>query len=325
MADLSVPGISNLNLRIMLTSMLIFGVVAAIMGTVLYASGINGTNGVFIWLLFSLVMLGIQWYLGPVIIKWVTGAKELTAAEAPELHQIVEKFARTASIPKPKIYIVNNPTPNAFAFGRTQHDSGIAVHSGLLQVLGKEEVEGVIAHEIGHIKHRDVIVMTIASVVPIVLYYAVIIFGGSGRNDRDRGGNFIVVWIGAMIAQFLGQLLVLWVSRSREYYADEFSAYATKKPVSLMGALAKISYVSAKAPADSNSMVKAFYFSSASAGEAAFAGEIAGIIAKGNEREIADAIENEKKKGGFELIMTHPLTYKRLDALLKIKKGEDGN
>ncbi|MBS3068075.1 M48 family metalloprotease [Candidatus Micrarchaeota archaeon] len=314
---LSFPSTGNLNLRIMLTSILIFGTIAAIMGMVLYSSGISGTNAVFMWLLFSILMLGIQWYLGPSIIKWATGAKELSIEHAPEIHQMIEHFARIANIPKPKLYVVNNPTPNAFAFGRTQSDAGIAIHVGLLKILNKEEVEGVLAHEMGHIKHRDVVVMTVASVIPVILYYAVILFGG--RDDR-RGGNFFLVWIGAFIAQFLGQLLVMWVSRSREYYADVFAAHATRKPLHLMTALAKISYVSAHSKGNAEGMVKAFYFSNASASEASFASEIVNLISAGNEKDIASAIANEKKKGGFELIMTHPLTYKRLDALLKIKK-----
>lgn len=318
---LSIPNISNLNLRIALTSIIIFGAAAAIMGMFLYSSGISGANAVFIWLLFSLLMLGIQWYLGPVIIKSATGAKELSQENAPELHEIIARLSSIAQIPGPKLYIVNNPTPNAFAFGRTQGSSGIAVHSGLLTILNKGEIEGVLAHEIGHIKHRDVIVMTVASVIPVVLYYAVLLFGG--RDDR-RGGNPFVVWLGAFFAQFMGQLLVLWVSRSREYYADAFAAYATRKPENLMSGLARISYAAAHSKAGGHGMVSSFYFSNPSAGERSFTSEIVDAIGSGNEKEIASAIENEKKRGGFELLMTHPLTYKRLDALLKIKKEMAG-
>ncbi len=314
---LSFPSTGNLNLRIMLTSLLIFGVIAAIVGAILYSSGISGTGAIFVWILFSLLMIGVQWYFGPVIIRWASGAKELSVEHAPEIHQLIEHLAHIAGIPKPKLYIVNNPTPNAFAFGRTQGSAGIAIHTGLLKILNKEEVEGVLAHEMGHIKHRDVVVMTLASVIPVILYYAVILFGG--RNDR-KGGNFILVWIGAFIAQFLGQLLVLAVSRSREHYADVFGAYATKKPEHLMSALAKISYASSHAKGNAQSMVSAFYFANSSASEAHFTNEIVQIIGSGNEKDIANAIDNEKKKGKFELLMTHPLTYKRLDALLKIKK-----
>lgn len=320
--DFNIPGLSDLNLRMILTSVIIFGVIAAIFGSILYASGISGTQGVFIWILFSLAMIGIQWYLGPVIIKFATGAKEVKKEEQSELHGIIERLAKLAEIPKPKIYIVNNPTPNAFAFGRTQSDSNIAVHSGILQILNKEELEGVLAHEIGHIKHRDVIIMTLASVVPVILYYAALIFLG-GRNDRNRSiGSFIGVWIGAMVAQFIGQLLVLWISRSREYCADAFAAYATRKPTSLMSALAKVSYEDAriKATNNTNSAVSTFYFSNPSAGEAKFSNEVVNLIAKGNEKQLNNAIEEEKKHGGFELIRTHPLTYKRLDALNRIKK-----
>ena len=315
------PSTSGLNLRILLTNFLVFGFIAAIVGTFLYSSGISGSSAILVWMFVSFLMIGIQWYLGPILIKWATKAKELPREQAPEIHDMIENLANIANIPKPKIYLVNNASPNAFAFGRTQKDSGVAIHTGLLQLLNKEEVEGVLAHEIGHIKNRDVLTMTLASVLPVILYYAVLLFGG--RNDQ-KGGNFILVWIGAFVAQFIGQIMVMWLSRSREYHADAFAAHATKKPQHLMSALAKITYSNSKMKGNSESMVKAFYFSNASASEASFASEIVNIIGTGNEKDIASAIANEKKKGGFELIMTHPLTYKRLDALLKIKKEIGG-
>lgn len=306
----------GMRLRIMITSLLVFGVIAAAIGFVLYATGIAGSGSIFFWLLVSLAMIGAQWWLGPAIVKWATGAKEMKREQAPEIFDMVQKLTGKARLPMPKLFLVNNPTPNAFAFGRTQKDSNIAVHTGLLQALSRDEVEGVLAHEIGHINNRDVAIMTVASVLPVLLYYAVLIFAPRNRDDGFGIGNII----GAFAAQFVGQLMVMWLSRQREYFADEFSARLTGNPASLMSALAKISYTGvAQKGAGENSMVKALYFAEPAGGKAGFA-EIAGAIRSGNDSALAAAIESEKKKGAFEFVMTHPLTAKRLERLLKVKK-----
>ncbi|MBI5225189.1 M48 family metalloprotease [Candidatus Micrarchaeota archaeon] len=315
----SVNGISNLNLRITLTSILVFGAISGIIGVVLWYSGIRGGGVIYVWMLVSFLMIAIQWYFGPSLIKWATKAKELKPNEAVKLHAMVNKYSQLAGIPSPKLYIVNDPSPNAFAFGRTQGSSNVAVHSGLLDLLDDDELEGVIAHEIGHIKHRDVLAMTLAAALPIILYYAVILFG-SGNRDRNMGSS-IMVFIGAMVAQFIGQLLVLWLSRSREYYADEFSAYATKKPQALMRGLAKISYrIMQSKPQPTNVMMKAFYIADPSGEGKREVHAIVLAIASGNEHSLIEAIEQEKKMGKREWLMTHPLTAKRLEALLKLKK-----
>jgi len=230
----------------------------------------------------------------------------------------VQRLSAKARLPMPKLYIVNNPSPNAFAFGRTQSDSGIAVHAGLLRALGKDEVQGVLAHELGHINNRDVTVMTLASVLPVMLFYAFLIFG---RDENGRGG--IATILGAFVAQFIGQLLVMWLSRQREYLADEFSARLTGSPVHLMSALAKISYGQAAGAAKGNSqsMVNALYIAEPSGAKMNVA-EIAGAINSGNESALAEAIEKEKKGGAMELIMTHPLTSKRLERLNRLRKGQ---
>jgi heat shock protein HtpX len=308
------PGM-GMQLRIMITSVLVFGVVAAIMGLAMNATGISGSGSIFFWLVVSLAMVGAQWYLGPVIIKWATGAKELKRENAPEIFEIAQKLTRKASLPMPKLYVVQNPSPNAFAFGRTQSDSGIAVHIGLLSMLNKEEVEGVLAHEIGHINNRDVAVMTVASVIPVALYYGVLIFG---RDDDGRGS--LIAIAGAFVAQFLGQLMVMWLSRQREYFADEFSARLTNNPTALMSALAKISYGAAAGKSGgAGSMVSALYFAEHSNSRMDVA-QIARAIHGGNEQAIAEAIEKEKKGGAIEILMTHPLTGKRLANLMKVKK-----
>ncbi|MFH2105820.1 MAG: zinc metalloprotease HtpX [Candidatus Micrarchaeota archaeon] len=313
--QIKTSGLFNLDMRIFLTTVLLFTFITVIIGAIIYFTGF-GSGSITVWIGLSLFMVFIQWYLGPIIIKWSTKAKDLPREQAPGIYEIVERLIVVAKIPMPKLYIVDSPNANAFAFGRTQKSAGIAIYSGLMNVLNKEEIEGVLAHEIAHIKHRDVIIMTLASVIPVMIYYGVLIFGG--RDNRS--GGFLVVWLGALASQFIGQLLVLWLSRSREYCADEFAAKATGKPDYLINALAKISYTSATKPSDSGGMIKAFYFANPSKNEANFSGEIVQLIKTGHPEKIAQAIENEKKHGGFEIISTHPLTYKRLGALLKVKK-----
>jgi len=313
-----VSGLFRLKLIQLFTLSLVFGAIAGLMSLLLWYSGASGTGGIVFAILLSFVMVFIQWLIGPWLIKMITGIREVSPAQAPELHAMVGKLAKDAGIPKPRLYLSNDPSPNAFAFGRTQKSAGIAVHQGLLNVLSKEEVEGVLAHEVAHIKHRDVLVMTIASALPIMIYYIVIVLF-SGR-DRDRGiGSMIAVFLGAQVASFLGQLLVMWLSRQREYYADAYSAYATGKPTGLMSGLAKISYAMPQ-NREKNSSMSSFYISDPAPAEKKGMYEIASAIAGGNERMLVQKIEEEKRRGAMEIFMTHPMTAKRLDALLKIKK-----
>jgi heat shock protein HtpX len=310
-------GLSKLNLTIWLTSALVFGVIAAILALVLWYSGAQ--VGILGWLFISLLFIGIQWWVSPWLIRRVSGAKELSEKQAPGLHAVIAKLAKDAGVPTPKLYFVDDPAPNAFAFGRTQSDAGIAVHDGLLKMLDKDEVEAVLAHEMAHIKHNDVFIMTIASALPVILYYLVLMF--SGRDSRNQGAaGFIAVFVGAIIARLFGTLLVMWLSRQREYHADAYAAYATRKPQSLMSALAKISYAGVSDKRERDASLKSFYFADPAGSETNSIKEIAAAIATKNDAKLVEAIEKEKKAGIFEAFMTHPLTAKRLEALLEMKK-----
>lgn len=309
------PGI-GMQIRILLTSVLVFGLIAAIVGFILISTGVAGSGSMFFWLAISLAMVGVQWWMGPIVIKFATGAKELKQGDAPELYDMVKKLTAKANLPMPKLYLVKDPSPNAFAFGRMQSDSCIAVHSGILADLEPHELEAVLAHEIGHINNRDVAVMTLASVLPVLLYYAVLIFAPRNRNE----GASIVDILGAFVAQFIGQLCVMWLSRQREYYADEFSARLTNNPAALMSALAKISYSGlVQKGQGSQSMVKALYFAEPSSAKLD-SYEISRAIRSGNEAALMEAIEKEKRAGAMEILMTHPLTAKRLVNLVRIRK-----
>ena len=181
-----------------------------------------------------------------------TGAKEASESEYIELHRIVENLAITAGLPKPRVYIINDDAPNAFATGRDPQHSAVAVTTGLLSALDRAELEGVIAHELAHIGNRDILVMTVAVVLVGILslladfFLRISIWGG---GDRDSKGNPILL-IGAVVAIVLAplaaQLMQMAVSRKREFLADATGALLTRYPEGLAGALQKIS--SYKAP-----------------------------------------------------------------------------
>jgi heat shock protein HtpX len=282
-------------LTFLVLGILLWGIFWAVMWF-LNVTGIMLIAGTFA---FVGVMILVQWAIGPVLLKALVKMRECTDEN---INKMVHELADQAKIPRPKVYIADNPTPNAFAFGRTQKSSAIALHTGLLEKLSHEEVRGVIAHEIGHIKHRDVLVMTLASALPVILYY--IVFFGlmmAGSRDREGGGmNYFGAMIGGMVAQFIASLLVLYLSRVREYYADDYSAHTTKKPMALANALGKITYSLAGArPRAVPANLRTFYIADPS---------------------MAAGMEAEKRKGFMEVFLTHPLTYKRITALEKIEK-----
>jgi len=310
---------SKLNVTILLTTALVFGVLAGLMGVILLYAGFSGEQGIIVWIFISFFFIFLQWLIGPWLIKLMTGAKEIKVEEAPEIHMMLSDLSKTAGIPK--LYFVNRNDPNAFAFGRTQGSSGIALHKGLIEMLTKEELRAVIAHEIGHIKHRDVMIMTIASSLPTILYYMVILFGGRNREDNSIIQT-ITVFLGGLIAQFIGILLVMWLSRTREYYADEFAAYATNDSLDLIKALSKITYKTIPYKNERDSSFKTLYISDPSQGESEHIIEIAKAISSDNAKQVETLIEEEKyRMKNQEWLMTHPITAKRLERLWKIKKG----
>jgi heat shock protein HtpX len=176
--------------------------------------------------------------------------KYVSEQEYPKLHQMVGELAEKAGLPnKPKIGISQLPIPNAFAFGRTKKGSRVCVTKGLLDVLSDDELKAVLGHELSHIKHRDVAVITMLSVIPMICYmiYVSFLWGGMGRRDRDSGGA-IAIGILALVVYFITNLLVMYGSRIREYYADQGSAELGNQPHYLATALYKITVSSARIP-----------------------------------------------------------------------------
>lgn len=220
----------------------------------LFVGGLlGGTSGMVIAFIFAIIMNFSMYWFSDRIVLSMYRAQELTQEKAPEIHAMVSKISVAADIPKPRVYLVPMPVPNAFATGRDPAHAVVAVTEGLLQVLNPQEVEGVIAHEIGHIKNRDTLISCVAAAMAGAIMMLAnmaqwaAIFGFGGRDDED-GGNIFVLLLTAILAPFAAMLIQMAISRSREYTADQTAARLTKNPQGLASALAKLEAVSSKHP-----------------------------------------------------------------------------
>lgn len=196
------------------------------------------------------VMILAQWYFSDKLVLWSSGAKLVTREQFPELHDLVERIVARNNLPKPKIAVINMRMPNAFATGKGPKTSVVAVTTGLMDILDAEELEGVIAHELTHIRNRDVLVLTLASLFSTVAWY-LMQFGfygglysggmGYGGNRNNSGGAMIIVIAVALLTWVISFLIIRAISRYREFSADRGSAQMTGKPIKLANALLKIS------------------------------------------------------------------------------------
>lgn len=201
----------------------------------------------YVAIIFALIMnVGSYWYSDKLVLR-MTNAKPVTHAEYPELWNVVENLSITAGLPMPKVYVVQDPSPNAFATGRNPEHAVVATTTGLLQILERNELEGVIAHELSHIGNRDMLVMTVAVVLAgFVAMLAdflsrALMFGG-GDSDRQRSPIFLILGIaGIILMPIAAQLIQLAISRKREFLADASGALLTRYPEGLASALEKIS------------------------------------------------------------------------------------
>lgn len=305
----------KLNLVIMITMTLILGLIAGGLSLILYFSNLQGIAYFAVLFGFTAFMIIVQWIGGPELIKRIMRLKQLPLnAEYAWVHTYVNQLSKSAKIKKPILYLAENDSPNAFAFGRTKNSAGLALHTGVFKILSKDEIKAVIAHEVGHIKHNDFVVMTIASTLPIILYFIAIMFTPRG-NERSSGFG-VGVFVGALIARFIGMLIVLWLSRTREYYADLESARLTKNPNNLITALGKIALgIGVSRPSKEMQTLRTFFI------QDPFAHEKTSEIANALNTDIKE-VERALKKESFipELLMTHPRTSKRILTLKKISK-----
>jgi len=304
-----------------LTIALLFGLLFGILATIGYYFGISG----YAIVLMALLLVFLQWYISPYIIMWTTNMQEADRKKYGWIYDMVEKICKKTKTPVPKkIFIVNSGAPNAFVFGRTPKSAYLAITRGLINTLDKEEIEAVIGHEMGHINHKDMVVMTVVAAIPVLAYFVArfLIFAPK-ESERRNVGAAILVGIIAYIIYFLSNLLVLYLSRLREFYADRFSGEHTN-PRALARALAKITYgLSTSEDRIENSAVRSFFIAdpiTATKEISTFRNEYDDLEI--DETELKKAMEWEKKNifaRVAEIFSTHPLTFKRIKALKELE------
>ena len=312
-------------------SLLVFAIV--------YFLNLDVFTGLLVAMGGSALFILFQYAIGPAIVAATTHLHYLKPGENPWLESTVKELAEKTGLPMPKLATVPDSTPNAFTFGRTTSSATLAVHEGLLRQLNQNEIRGVIAHELGHIKHKDYIVMTVLSALPLIAYMIAQVtlragmYSGGRRNNKDNSGVALLA-IGAIsfAIYMITFLIVMRLSRLREHFADAFSAYVTGSPRNLESALAKITYglsISPKAPEGA----RAFYIEDPSMAKK----EVSQIMSKKSEydldhdgvldeRELQLAMEKESKSTWVQmnsLFATHPATFKRILLLREIEQEMD--
>jgi len=203
-------------------------------------------SGFSFYIILSLVMMLCQYLIGPKIVEWTMRVRYVKKEEYPQLHRIVEDLAQRAKIPTPRIGIAQIALPNAFAFGRTSRDGRVCVTEGIMKLLNEEELKAVLGHELAHLKNRDVLTITLLSVIPMIMYRIAWQFMFYGRRRDERGGNTVLIGLVAFFFYFITNLLVLYASRIREYFADRGSMLLGNKPAALASSLYKLVYGSAR-------------------------------------------------------------------------------
>jgi len=217
----------------------------------------GGEGGMVLAFLFALIMNGVSYWFSDKIVLRMYGAKETTQGEAPELHRIVQELALRAKMPMPKLYLIPQETPNAFATGRDENHAAVAVTDGILRILDEAELRGVLAHELSHIKNRDILVGTIAATMAGAISMLAnmahwgMIFGGRSSDNRE-GGHPIVALLMIIIAPLAAMLVQMAISRSREFGADATGATISGDPLSLANALRKLERGVKRIPMEAN-------------------------------------------------------------------------
>src|SRR5438132_8205228 len=318
------------------TIILVFAIFLGLL-FVISAFFLDPVTGLVLGIVGSVFIILFKYAIGPVIVRATSRLHYLAPGENQWLESKVAQLASQSNIPVPRIAISPDPTPNAFVFGRTSKGATLAVHQGLLQRLNEDEIEGVIGHELGHVKHRDFIVVTMISAIPLVAYIIArsVLWGGiasgysGGRGNKNSAGLLIIVAVAAYAVYILTTLLALRLTRLRESYADAYSAFLTQQPRELESALTKIAYGLSIAPGEPHG-ARAFFIEDPAQAKQ----DVAQIIDQKSkydldhdgvlsERELEMAMEAEAKSNwrkAAQLFMTHPPTYKRILMLREIEQ-----
>ena len=312
-----------LRMRLWFLFAAMFAIVYAVL---VMAAAAIGLQSFSFYIVLAVGMLGVQYMIGPKIVELTMRIRYVDASQAPGLHRMVAELAQAAGIPMPRVGVAPSALPNAFAFGRGTRDGRVCVTEGILELLDDEELRAVLGHEISHLKNRDVLTIMMLSIVPMLLWYLAwsLMFS---RRSRD-GQNLAVVGIGAFVLYFVTNLLVLYGSRIREYYADRGSVKLGNEPHALASALYKLVYGSARIPKESLKQVegcKAFFASDPSRARNEFAQlkeidlDLSGTL---DADEIA-ALRNKQPVLSWsdrmmETLSTHPNMLKRIKRLSEL-------
>ena len=317
----------SLQLRLWLLLTLLFGIIYAVI--VVLGRAFLHVGDYSFYLIISIVMMAIQYMLGPKIVEWSMRVKYLKREDNPKLFGMVESLSRRANIPMPRVGLAQIEIPNAFAFGRSLRDGRVCVTSGIIKLLNEEELAAVLGHELSHLKNRDVLTITLLSVIPMVMYRIAWQFLFYGRRREERGSNTMLIGLTAFLFYFLTNLLVLYASRIREYFADRGSVALGNKPQALASSLYKLVYGSARLNNESLKQtegLKAFFINDPSQAKKEFrelaqldldksgtidASELA-LLNRSNIRlNLGDKM--------LELLSTHPNMLKRIKKLSEYK------
>ncbi len=285
------------------------------------------------YLIASLAMMVIQYMIGPWLIGLMMRIKYVSQSEYPDLYRMVKDLSMRSQIPMPKIAVADMALPNAFAFGRWKSDGRVCVTRGIMGLLSENELKAVLAHEISHLKNRDVLTITLLSVIPLILYriaFQLMWYGGDNRR-REGGGNAVLIGMAAMVFYFITNLLVLYASRIREYFADRGAVALGSSPSNLASALYKLVYGSARADKESLRQVegmKAFFANDPSCALSEIKELRQLDLDKSGTIDAAElaALSSKNLKLGFgerllEVMSTHPNMLKRIKQLSSYKQG----
>jgi heat shock protein HtpX len=224
---------------------------------VLAGGAIGGRSGMTFALIMAGVMNFVSYWFSDKIVLAMYGAQEVTEADYPEFYGLVRELAVAAGMPTPKVYIIQSETPNAFATGRNPDHAAVAATTGILRILTREELRGVMAHELSHVRHRDILISSIAATIAGAITYMAhmaqwaAIFGG-GRDRDDEGGGIFGLIVMAIVAPIAAMLIQMAISRSREYEADRGGATLAGNPLYLAGALRKLEMANQQIPMHAN-------------------------------------------------------------------------
>lgn len=315
---------------------LLVGLMFAILYGVITGLGAwMGAGSALSYLILAFAFVGFQYLIGPSLVGLMMRVRWVSESEEPELHRMVEDLAIKADIPKPRVGISELNIPNAFAFGRSIKDGRVCVTRGIRQLLNQEQLKAVLGHEISHLKHRDMLIITLLSVIPLMLYWLAwsTLWGGMFGRRRESGGYAALIGLGAMLLYFLTNLLVLYGSRIREYYADRGSVKLGNSPNHLATALYQLVYGTARLRRNAHVQheiqrvqgMRAFFLNDVSRAhnEIRELEDIDRDLSGTIDQDELMRIREEKVKLSFgqklmELLTTHPNMLKRIQHLARI-------